>query len=324
MVRSHMSTMPRSRKLWMSCALLVVVGVALAFIAVYYSHKEPVAVQPAAVVVATTTAAPAPNAFAGMRISGQAAIVVDLSTGQTLYSENADTQLPLASLTKLLSLYAATSALSSNSVVTISSSSLAQDGDYGFSEGETFYFKDLARLALVASSNDAAEAITEAAASAKSLTIEQLLANAASDAGLSRTTATNGTGLDVDTQVSGGYGTARDVAKLASLFLKRAPAIAGATTLPSVTARSISGTAHTLHNTNPDTSAIPGILMSKTGFTDLAGGNLVIIFDAGIDHPVAIVVLGSTRDARFTDVERLMHATLAQFAGVSAPGTPST
>ena len=65
-----------------------------------------------------------------------------------------------------------------------------------------------------------------------------------------------------------------------------------------VTIRSTTGTVHTLANTNPDTTQIPGLLMSKTGYTDLAGGNLVIIFDAGIDHPVAIVVLGSTRDDR--------------------------
>jgi D-alanyl-D-alanine carboxypeptidase len=60
---------------------------------------------------------------------------------------------------------------------------------------------------------------------------------------------------------------------------------------------------------------MPGLLLSKTGYTDLAGGNLVIVFDVGIGHPVAIVVLGSTRDARFTDVEKLMHATLSHFAG---------
>ncbi|CAN5772387.1 N/A [soil metagenome] len=315
---SRSSAAPRSRKLWLSFSFVIVIGIALAFVAVLYNHKEPVVEQPAAAVVSTTSkVAPAPDAFADMRISGQSAIVVDLSTGQTLYSQNADTRLPLASITKLLSLYAATSALSPQSVITMSSTSIAQDGDYGLAEGETFYFKDLSRLALVASSNDAAEAITEAAADSDHMTIDQMLIKAASDAGLSNTQATNGTGLDIDTQISGGYGTARDVAKLAREFLKRAPAIAGATTQRSITIRSIAGVSHTLPNTNPDTTAIPGLLMSKTGYTDLAGGNLVIIFDAGIDHPVAIVVLGSTHDARFTDVIRLMHATLASFAGVS-------
>jgi len=60
-------------------------------------------------------------------------------------------------------------------------------------------------------------------------------------------------------------------------------------------------------------TSIPGILLSKTGYTDLAGGNLVVVFDAGINHRVAVVVLGSTQTARFTDVEKLIHATLASF-----------
>ena len=64
---------------------------------------------------------------------------------------------------------------------------------------------------------------------------------------------------------------------------------------------------------------MPGLLRSKTGFTDLAGGNLAVIFDAGMNHPVAIVVLGSTQSGRFTDVKTLMAATLAHFANLPAP-----
>jgi D-alanyl-D-alanine carboxypeptidase len=60
-------------------------------------------------------------------------------------------------------------------------------------------------------------------------------------------------------------------------------------------------------------------MMSKTGYTDLAGGNLAVVFDAGIGHPVAVVVLGSTKEERFTDVQRLVRATSAQFAGLRLP-----
>ena len=53
---------------------------------------------------------------------------------------------------------------------------------------------------------------------------------------------------------------------------------------------------------------------SKTGFTDLAGGNLVIVVDIGIDHPVIIAVLGSTYDGRFVDVEALIGASVDAIA----------
>ncbi len=310
-------------QLWQSLGITAFVVGALVLVVGFGMHGfEHLGNTDTPVTTATTTpsgaaavAAALPvNPFTTLHLSGQSAIVVDLSNGHTLYSQNPDEPLPLASLTKLLTMYGATDALSANAPVVISSTSLAQDGDYGLSEGEVFGYKDLARFALVASSNDAAEAIAEAAAASANETTEQFLANAASNAGLTRTSALNGTGLDLDLTHASAYGSARDIAKLAGELLTKAPDIAQATTKSSVTARSTDGVPHSLANTNPDVAHLPGILLSKTGYTDLAGGNLAVIFDVGINHPVAVVVLGSTRDARFTDVEKLMHATLAQFA----------
>lgn len=253
------------------------------------------------------------NSFSNVHLTGQAAIVVDLSSGQTLYSQNADTQLPLASLTKLLTLYRAQSILSPDSIVTISSTSLAQEGNYGFVLGEKFAYKDISRLTMVASSNAGAEAIAEAAEAQAGETPSQFMSKAVEHAGLSRTTAINSTGLDIDTTEAGAYGSARDIAKLANEFLIAAPDISKATTKPSITILSTAGVPHTLPNTNPDVSSIPGLLLSKTGYTDLAGGNLAVVFDAGINHRIAVVVLGSTEKGRFTDVETLIHTTLASF-----------
>lgn len=307
-------------QLWQSIALTVVIGGVFVsvgmFAMAHFGHPQTQAI------VATSTPASSPlpaavvaaDPFASMHLSGQAAIVVDLSNGHTLYSQNADKELPLASLTKLLTIFAAQKALSPSSPVTMSSTSLAQDGDYGFSEGETFAYKDIARLAMVNSSNDAAEAIAEAASTAQGVSVSDLMARTIAQAGLSHTSAVNGTGLDVDTTEAGAYGSARDIAKLAGEFLTAVPDVAKATTKPSATAYSTAGVAHSLPNTNPDVASMPGMLMSKTGYTDLAGGNLAIVFDAGIGHPIAVVVLGSTRDARFTDVEKLMRATLASFS----------
>jgi D-alanyl-D-alanine carboxypeptidase len=46
--------------------------------------------------------------------------------------------------------------------------------------------------------------------------------------------------------------------------------------------------------------------MGKTGFTDLAGGNLAIVFDVGLAHPVVAVVLGSSEEGRFSDMQKLV------------------
>lgn len=263
----------------------------------------------------TATTTPSQDAFMGIHLAAESAIVYDLSTGQVLFSQDGERQLPLASLTKLLSVYAALDTLPPTASIVISSSSLAMDGDYGFHEGESFVLRDLARFTLVSSANDAAEAIVEAADTYVGESTETLLAQTIAKLGLSHTRATNGTGLDENLQVSGGYGSARDVAILAGALLKKDPELAHATTKTSASVYSSGGTLHTLPNTNQDVVHVPGALLSKTGFTDLAGGNLVVIFDAGIGHPIALVVLGSTRDARFTDVDRLLQATLAYFAG---------
>ena len=261
-----------------------------------------------------------PTAFDTVDLSAKAAIVYDLTTGDVLYAKNAEAQLPLASLTKLLTLFAASEMLTKDSPIVMTAKALATEGENGFQAGETFTFEEAARLALVGSSNDAAAAIAEAATKiAHAANGTSLLASAASAIGLTQTYALNGTGLDENGAISGGYGSAHDIALLASALLKRVPGIMRASIDPYVTATSLSGNSYTLKNTNPEISHIPGLLLSKTGYTDLAGGNLAVVFDAGIGHPVAIVVLGSTKDERFTDVERLVRATSAQFAGLQLP-----
>jgi len=260
----------------------------------------------------------ASTAFENVTVDGKAAIVYDLVTGEVLFEKNSRSQLPLASLTKLLTVYAAADALGTQSTVTISDSALLSDGESGFSAGESFAFSDLARLALVSSSNDATAAIAETASIARATTGKNMLASAASAVGLAQTYALNGTGLDESTSVSGGYGSAQDIAKLAGALLQKAPEIAHATIEPSISIRSREGIVHTLPNTNPGISAVPNALLSKTGFTDLAGGNLAVVYDAGMGHPVAIVVLGSTIEGRFSDVNRLLRGANTYFAETGA------
>jgi D-alanyl-D-alanine carboxypeptidase (penicillin-binding protein 5/6) len=307
----------RSRKLWQPLAALVMIIAIIALVLLYGKRIEATPMPITSPNPIATSTPLSPEAFMGINLMGQSAIVYDLTTGQTLYSQNADRQLPLASLTKLLTTYAGLDTLGPNATVGISSSSLAVEGESGLAEGETFLFSDLARFALVGSSNDAAEAMAEAVAAKRGQSVGDALSAEATGLGLTKTYAVNGSGLDVSPTAAGGYGSARDIALLAGALLKKAPGIAAATTEPSVFVRSTSGTPHSLPNTNQGAITVPGILLSKTGFTDLAGGNLVVVFDVGIGHPVAVTVLGSSRDGRFIDVNRLIDATHQYFAGIT-------
>ncbi len=257
------------------------------------SDKEP---------AAAAGAVPA-TPFPKVSIEGKAAAVYDLQTHTLLYGLYEETPLPLASITKLLTVHAALEALPLDTTLA------ATDADPAMSLGDTFTVADLIRLALVASSNAAANTLGDAVTLARAEKPSAFVAGVASAVGLSQTSATNPTGLDESVSQAGGYGSALDAALLAGALLEKAPALVSITTEPVVTVASTDGRLHTRPNTNTAIARIPGLLFSKTGYTDLAGGNLVVVFDAGINHRIAVAVLGSTETGRFTDVEQLINAT---------------
>lgn len=275
-------------------------------------------VRQASAPVAETATPAAPDAFARVPIEAKAAIVYDLATGETLYAKNAEAQLPLASLTKLLTIHAALAELSPETPITIPVEATRLDAPHAFNAGQTFSLADLARLTLTASLNDGATAIALATAEREQHTQSEMLASAAAALDLSQTYAVNGSGLDVSAALSGGYGSARDLARLAGALASEAPVIAQATTMGSAQATSAGGTHFNVKNTDPVVGTISRLLLSKTGWTDLAGGNLALVFDAGIRHPIAVVVLGSSKKERFADGAALVAATLAHFAGVAS------
>lgn len=240
--------------------------------------------------------------FPEVTVQAEAFVVYDLATHTVLSAKNEEVPLPLASITKLLTASAAVDVLANNTEVTVTSV------DTGLSLGDVYSAGDLIRLALVASSNAAAQTLADTVASIQGSVAAESLAGAASALGLLQTRANNGSGLDESALVAGGYGSALDVARLAGSFVEKAPEFALMTTESSVSVTRKDGVVQTRKNTNPYVNEIPGLLLSKTGYTDLAGGNLVVVFDAGINHPIAVAALGSTEEARFTDVRALVEA----------------
>ncbi len=266
--------------------------------------------------ITITTRPKITDAFSSVSLVGKAAIVYDLTTGKILFSKNGHAQLPLASVTKLLTVYTAVKYLGLHARIPITQSDVDVYGDSGFDPGEVFTLEPLAGLTLTGSVNDGAAAIARATASHMKKTIPELLSSVAQGIGLAQMYTLNGSGLDSSATISGGYGSPYDVAVLAGKLLKEAPSIASFTTKPSATVTSLNGITHTKYNTDPYVSNIAGLRLSKTGYTTLAGGNLVVIFDASFGHPIAIVVLGSTEKSRFTDVLKLIKATRSYLSAV--------
>jgi D-alanyl-D-alanine carboxypeptidase (penicillin-binding protein 5/6) len=125
--------------------------------------------------------------------------------------------------------------------------------------------------------------------------------------GLTQTHFFNASGLDVTKSTSGAYGSAYDVARLAATFYKNHPDFFELTTKPEVSIDQNDATITAAATTEP-LQSIPGFVAAKTGYTDLAGGNLVALFDLEPGLTVVAVALGSTRDGRFADIEAIIAA----------------
>lgn len=265
--------------------------------------------------------ATADHYFEEVSITAEAAYVWDVKNQRALYNKNAGKQLPLASLTKLMTALVAYEHLDREDRIPITRGALLQEGDSNLKSGETFALQDLANFTLITSSNDGAYALAAAAGAALAAgrnnstgAFVDAMNAKAEEIGLSQSYFTNPTGLDVNGVKSGSYGSARDMAFLMEYLTLKHPEILERTKEAASTIRNEDGTTFRAVNTNEITAHIPGLIGSKTGFTGLAGGNLVIAYDAGLNRPIVIAVLGSTRDGRFSDVTTLIEETARAIA----------
>jgi D-alanyl-D-alanine carboxypeptidase len=267
--------------------------------------------------VASVSKALESTAFENILLQAKSAYVYDVAQDKVLYKKNETVQLPLASITKLMTALTATELVPADTEIKIKKEFLVDEGDTGLLDGESWKISDLLDFSLLVSSNDGARSVASVVGAMDLKTDDFSLGRTnfiakmnqtAQRLGLTETYFVNESGLDAGS-VSGGYGSAMDVAKLLEYIIKNHSIIVEATKYKSINVQSKSKT-HIAKNTNTETTEIPGLLASKTGYTELAGGNLVVAFDASIGRPIIVVVLGSTEEGRFEDVSTLVNASL--------------
>ena len=297
--------------------ILLFVFVAGIFLAYHYSKKSDTETSG----FNNTTA----GVFDKLHIEAKSAFVYDINKHKVMYAKNKELQLPLASVTKIMTALVAREMFGNNQLVKISSYSIKPEGDSGLMVGEKWKLKDLIDFTLISSSNDGARAIASVGALSIKNKNEQVnsdypkkegafikfMNKKVKELGLKQTYYINESGLDFNGDVAGAYGSAKDMAMLFSYVLKKYPDLLEATSHNFIEVKSAT-LVHKAKNTNKIVEQIPGIIASKTGYTDLAGGNLIVAFDAGPERPIVISVLGSGVKGRFNDVIRLVNASLEQ------------
>ena len=264
----------------------------------------------------------ATSSFSGVSLLAKSAIVVDETTGQVLYALHPDTQLPLASLKKVALVLSVGQVMPPDTVITIPFDTGYNPRGGSLYKGELWRLQDVINFTIAISSNQGADILAQVAndaihtafpaSPAQGATLWRMN-NLVQSLGLTDMYFLNDNGLDVSTTQSGGYGTARDVASLLDYAVQTMPERFAATTIRTFTVTSIDGSHVDAINTDEALPDIPNIILGKTGYTDLAGGNLAVCFKSNGDT-VCAVVLGSTFYGRFADMKTLVadtHAALS-------------
>lgn len=258
------------------------------------------------------------SVFDNLSLTAHAVIVKDINTGQIIFEKNADSALPIASITKIMTAVIATEYINNDNYYVSIVPESARDGDGEYLQtGARFKLKKLRDYMLVSSSNDGAAAIALATQKFdKNNSFVDKMNAKAREIGMSRTKFTNETGLDESKTTAGAFGSASDISKLVEYTILNHPNILEATRESVFYITSESGQYYTATNTNQTSDNFPSLLSSKTGYTDISGGNLVVTVDPSLNRPVVIVILGSTIEGRFSDAEKLSNAVGNYFSSI--------
>lgn len=254
---------------------------------------------------------PATARAAGPSLSARAAILVEPSTGDVVFSRAQTRELPIASTTKLMTALLVLERRSLNDVFTAPAYGAAPaESIVGLQAGERLKVRDLLRALLLASANDAAATIARGVSGSVPAFVRQMNRRAR-QLGLRDTRYENPVGLDAP----GAHSSARDLVRLA-LQLRRYAFFRRTVDLRRAVVRS-NLRRRVVVNRNTLVQSVPWVNGVKTGHTRDAG--YVLVGSASRRGVVLLsAVLGtSSESARNADTLALLRYGLARYRRVT-------
>ena len=279
-----------------------------------------IAAEPDPAVLVSAPAMETAAASGGLALNCRAAVLIEPESGRVLYEKSPDEKMPIASITKLMTLLLTFEAihggkLTLDTLVPVSEHAYHMGGSQIWLEpGEQFTLDEMLRAICVSSANDAAVAVAELVGGSEPAFVEQMNARAA-ELGMTNTTFRNACGLDTEGHLS----TARDVAVLSCYILNTCPELLHYT---GIWTDSLRNGQTQLVNTNKLLKRYSGITGLKTGTT--SGAGVCISASAVRDGLILIaVILGSPSSAdRFNAATTLLDYGFANYAAVPLPELP--
>ena len=269
------------------------------------------------VLALSLTLAAIPVSAADPGVKCRSALLTEASTGEILFEKNADERLPIASVTKIMTLLLTVEAidggiLNRDDVVTVSEYAASMGGSQAYMEpGEKLTLHEMLKAVAVASANDGAVALAEHIAGSESAFVDKMNERAR-ELGMKNTLFCNPTGLDDDCDP---YSCARDVALMSRELLSHETILEYTT----IWTDSIRGGAFGLANTNKLVRFYSGANGLKTGSTSKAKFCVSAAAKRDGMQLIAVVLGGETSAERFEDAKTLLNFGFAGYAVYDPP-----
>lgn len=243
-------------------------------------------------------------------VNAKACILIEQSTGTVLSEMNADEQLPIASVTKIMTMLLIMEEISegrlkTEDMVSVSENAMSYGGSTMFLEaGEQLSVNDMLKGIAVASANDGCVAMAEHISGSETAFVDKMNKKAG-ELGMENTHFMNTNGLDED----GHYSSARDVAVMSRALLNHSEI----TNYTSIWTDELRNGKFALANTNKLIRYYTGANGLKTGSTSKA---LCCLSASAIrnDMQLIAVVLGAPTSAeRFSSAKKLLDYGFANY-----------
>lgn len=244
-------------------------------------------------------------------LNAKSAILMEESTGNILYESNPDERLPIASVTKVMTMLLIMEAVDSGKIslddmVTVSENAMSYGGSTMFLEtGEQLTVNDMLKGIAVASANDGCVAMAEHLAGSESAFVD-MMNKRAKELGMENTHFMNTNGLDEDDH----YSSARDVAIMSRELMKHETIF----NYTSIWMDTLRGGKFQLANTNKLIRFYDGANGLKTGSTSKALCCLSAAAKRNDMQLIAVVLGAPTSAERFASAKSLLDYGFANYA----------
>lgn len=244
----------------------------------------------------------------------KASILMDSDTGTIMIENNSHEKLPIASITKIMSMYLIMEAIENGKLkfddfVPVSEYSYGFGGSQVYLKpGEEFTVHEMLKAIAIHSANDATVAMAEKVAGSEE-TFVAIMNEKAKELGLKDTHFLDCTGLTNE----GHYSTAYDIAVLSRELIAKYPKILDYTKIWHDTFRNGE---FSLDNTNKLVRHYSGTVGLKTGFTSIAGHCLSAVVKRENLTLISVVLGGPDSNTRFAETRKLMDYGFANFESI--------